>query len=258
MAIVRFRVGQDPEQSLVKLYTKIMAHPELRPAGCGTGPGQAEVDRRCADRGAHPLEPRTRRVPAPLDRRRAGAGDQEDPQHLEVDLIGGERRQVRVILDPERLEAYGVSGLSIAQSLKQANWRLPAGSFSEGDREVLLSSGRFLRTVDDVREVVVGVREGRSIRLGEVAAVTDGPEELANMVLFGAGPRGADKGINGDPVGLPAVTIAVSKKTGSNAVALAERSRRSWSGCGGPLFPPEWRLRSPATTARRPRRSRTS
>ena len=234
MAIVRFKVGSDPEQSLVKLYTKIMAHPEWVPPGAGP----ALVKPKSID--DVPI------VALTLWSRehdgfqlRSIAGEmaleiKKIPDISSVELVGGERRQVRVILDPERLEGYGVSGLSIAQSLKQANWRLPAGSFSEGDREVLVSSGRFLRTVDDVREVVVGVRDGRSIRLGEVATVTDGPEELASMVLFGAGPRGADKGISGDPVGLPAVTIAVSKKTGSNAVALAqqvmavvERMRRS-------------------------------
>ena len=234
MAIVRFKVGSDPEQSLVKLYTKIMAHPEWVPPGAGP----ALVKPKSID--DVPI------VALTLWSRehdgfqlRSIAGEmaleiKKIPNISTVDLIGGERRQVRIILDPERLDAYGVSGLSIAQSLKQANSRLPAGSFSEGDREVLLSSGRFLRTVDDVREVVVGVRDGRSIRLGDVAAVTDGPEELASMVLFGAGPLGTDKGISGDPVGLPAVTIAVSKKTGSNAVALAkqvmtvvERMRRS-------------------------------
>ncbi len=223
MAIVRFKVGQDPEQSLVKLYTKIMAHPQAVPPGAGP----ALVKPKSID--DVPIVALTlwsREHDGFQLRQLAGEVALEIkkiPDISSVELIGGERRQVRVILDPERLEAYGVSGLSIAQSLKQANSRLPAGSFSEGDREVLLSSGRFLRTVDDVREVVVGVRDGRSIRLGEVAAVTDGPEELASMVLFGAGPSGAEKGIPGDPVGLPAVTIAVSKKTGSNAVELARR-----------------------------------
>ncbi len=70
MAIVRFKVGEDPEQSLVKLYTKMMAHPERIPPGAGPRRRQAEVDRRRPDHGADPLEPRARRVPAAPDRRR--------------------------------------------------------------------------------------------------------------------------------------------------------------------------------------------
>jgi multidrug efflux pump subunit AcrB len=235
MAVVRFKVGQDPEQSLVKLYTKIMAHPEKIPPGAGPPLVQPKsIDD--VPIVALTLWSRT------LDsfRLRQVAGDlalevKKIPDIAEVELIGGERREIRVTLDPDRLRAYGASALSIAQALGPANRALPAGSFSGGNREVILSAGKLLRTVDDVRAVVVGVRNGRTVRLGDVARVTDGPSEPSTAVLFSTGPQAEHKGISGRAADLPAVTIAVSKRRGSNAVILAKqveeavrRARESW------------------------------
>ncbi|MBI2838714.1 MAG: efflux RND transporter permease subunit [Acidobacteria bacterium] len=223
MAVVRFYVGEDPEQSLVKLYTKIMAHPEKVPPGAGpavvkpksiddvpivgltvwSGSYDSYALRKVAEEMALEIK--------------------KIPNISEVSIIGGESRQISVILDPERLRGYGVSALQIAQTLKQANWNLPAGSLSDGNREVLLSAGSFLKTADDVRAVVVGVRNGRPLRLGEVAEVRDGAGERSTYVLFGAGPRAASKAIDGSPADAPAVTIAVAKKRGSNAVTLARQ-----------------------------------
>ncbi len=227
MAIVRFKVGQDPEKSLVKLYTKIMANPEKIPPGAGP---PVVKPKSIDDVPIMALTLWSDRYDSFALRQVADEMALEIkkiPNISDVTLIGGERRQISVTIDPEKLRAYGVSGLSIAQSLQQTNWRLPAGSFSEGNREVLLTAGKFLDTVDDVRDVVVGVRDGRSIRLGEVAEVKDGPAERNTVVLFAGGPQGARKGITGRPVERPAVTIAVSKKPGSNAVVLARQVEKT-------------------------------
>jgi len=221
LAIVRFKVGQDPEKSLVKLYTKIMANPEKIPPGAGP---PVVKPKSIDDVPIVALTLWSDRYDSFALRQVADEVALEIkkiPNISDVALIGGERRQISVTMDPEKLSGYGVSALSIAQSLQQTNWRLPAGSFSEANREILLTSGRFLRTVDDVREVVVGVRDGRSIRLGEVANVQDGPAERNTAVFFAAGPQAQRKGILGHPVEKPAVTVAVSKKPGSNAVVLA-------------------------------------
>ena len=235
MAIVRFKVGQDPEQSLVKLYAKVMAHPERIPAGAGPPLIQPksidDVPIVALTLWSEELDAfRLRQVAADL-----ALEVKKIPDIAEVETIGGERREIRVLLDPSRLSAYGVSALSIAQSLSGANQVLPAGSYTDGNREVRLSAGRFLRNVDDVRSVVVGVRGGRAIRLGQVADVTEGPSETTSLVLFSAGPKAADHGIVGNPVDRPAVTISVAKRKGSNAVILAkqveeavQRARESW------------------------------
>jgi len=222
MAIVRFKVGQDPEESAVKLHTKLMANPGVIP----TGAGPAVVTPKGIDdvpivaltvwsetQDSHSL----RKVADEL------ALEIKKIENIsEVAVIGGERRELTVRLDAGRLNATGLSALQVAQALKQTNWSLPAGSLTTGNEEVLLSAEAALRTADDVRAVVVGVREGRPVRLGDVADITDGAAERQTYVLFGAGPQAVHKHIDGMPVDAPAITLAISKKPGSNAVLLAK------------------------------------
>jgi multidrug efflux pump subunit AcrB len=221
LAIVRFKVGHDPEEALVKIYTKIMAHPERIPPGAGP----AVIKPKSID--DVPIVALTLWSEAYDSFSLRKVADEmaleikKIPNISEVQVIGGERRQIRVQLDPERLRGYGASALQIAQSLRQVNWNLPVGSITDANQEITLSAGSFLRDVEDVRNVVVGVRGGRPLRLGDVANVEDGPAERSTYVLFGAGPQAAHKNIEGRPVDLPAVTVAVSKKPGSNAVVLA-------------------------------------
>ncbi|MEW6364141.1 MAG: efflux RND transporter permease subunit [Acidobacteriota bacterium] len=221
MAIVRFYVGQDPEESLVKLYTKLMAHPDKIPPGAGP----AVVKPKSID--DVPIVALTLWSPRYDSFALRKAADEvalevkKIPNISDVNVIGGERREIRVTLDPERLRGYGASALQIAQVLRQSNWNLPTGSLSEANREVVLSAGAFLKTADDVRNVVVGVRGGRPLRLGDVADVRDGAAERTTYVMFGAGPRGELKGLDSRPLDAQAVTVAVAKKRGSNAVVLA-------------------------------------
>ena len=222
IAIVRFKVGQDAEASSVKVHTKLMAHPDVIPPGAGparvTPKGIDDVPVVALTLWSDSLNSfalRTVGDEVALEIRKI-------ENISEVTVIGGERREVSVALDPALLRASDLSAVQIAEALKDANWNLPAGSFTSDNREVLLQADGSLRTDDDVRAVVVGVRDGRPVRLGDVARVTDGPAERSTVVLFGAGARAADKGIDGRPADVPAVTLAVAKKPGSNAVALAK------------------------------------
>ncbi|MBD3163386.1 MAG: AcrB/AcrD/AcrF family protein [Candidatus Eisenbacteria bacterium] len=221
LAIVRFEVGLDPEESLVKLYTKLMAHPDRIPASAGP---PVVKPKSIDDVPIVALTLWSDRYDSFALRKVAEevALEVKKIDNIsEVELIGGERREIRILLDPARLRAHNASALQIARSLEQVNWSLPVGSYSEGNREVVLSAGRFLQTAEDVRQVVVGVRDGRPLRLGEIAEVVDGPAERATYVMFGVGPAAEAKGIPGHPVDAAAVTIAIAKKHGSNAVSLA-------------------------------------
>lgn len=223
MAIVRFKVGEDAEDSAVKLYTKIMAHPETIPPGAGP----AVVKPKSID--DVPIVALTlwSTQHDSFDLRKVADEVALDlkkiPNISEVSVIGGEPRELAVRIDPDRMRAYNLSALAVAQSIQRANWNLPAGSFAAGNREILLEAGGFLRSADDVRSVVVGVRDGRPVHLGEVAEVSDGAAERATYVLFGAGASGQEKGILTPAAtrDLPAVTVAVAKKKGANAVELA-------------------------------------
>ncbi|MBK7772063.1 MAG: efflux RND transporter permease subunit [bacterium] len=223
LAIVRFKVGQDPEESAVKLHTKLMAHPEVIPTGAGpatvTPKGIDDVPIVALTVWSETQDSGTlRKVGDELALEIRKIRDISD-----VNVIGGERRELTVRLDAGRLQASGLSALQVAQSLKQTNWSLPAGSLTAGNQEVLLAAEGALRTADDVRGVVVGVRNGRPVRLGDVADISDGAAERQTYVMFGAGPQASHKDIDGMPIDAQAVTLAVAKKPGSNAVVLAKQ-----------------------------------
>jgi multidrug efflux pump subunit AcrB len=139
MAIVRFKVGHDPESALVKLYTKLMAHPEALPAGAGP----AVVKPKSID--DVPIVSLTLWSERYNGFQLRKAADElaleikKIPNISEVNVIGGERREIRVALDPDRLRGYNASALQIAQALQQVNWNLPVGSLTENNREVTLA-----------------------------------------------------------------------------------------------------------------------
>ncbi len=226
LAIVRFRVGEDAEESAVKLHTRLQAHPEVLPPGAGP----ARVVPKGIDdvpivaltiwsEGHDSYALRTVADELALEIKKID-------DIAEVTVIGGERRELTVSLDPGRLRASNLSAVQIADALGHTNWSLPAGSYSSENREVLLHADASLRDAVDVRATVVSVRDGRPVRLGDVADVTDGPAERTTLVLFGAGPRGDEKGIEGSPTDVPAVTLTIAKKPGSNAVVLARSVQR--------------------------------
>ncbi|MFN3263361.1 MAG: efflux RND transporter permease subunit, partial [Aquificaceae bacterium] len=141
-----------------------------------------------------------------------------------VFLVGGRPRQVRIILDPQRMAGYGISPLHIAHLLQAANAQSLSGKVVQGGREYLVRTGEFLRSKEDVENIVVGVFNGKPVYMKDVATVVDGPSEVRDYTLMGFGPRHEEKGIQGVKPGelYPAVTIAVSKRVGTNAVEVAQ------------------------------------
>ena len=166
-----------------------------------------------------------------------------------VATIGGQRRQVRVDLDEARLAGYHLSPSDVAGALGAANRRLPAGSFSNSNREFILEAGSFLTCADDVRRVVVGVAGGRPVFLGDVARVQDGGEEPSQYVRYASA---------GDPAMWPAVTLAVSKRKGANAIAVADRVLARVEALRGSLLPADVSFPLLATMAKQRRRNPTS
>jgi multidrug efflux pump subunit AcrB len=219
MAIVRFRVGEDEEKSIVRLNQKMFANFDLIPPGASTPLIKPRsIDdvpilalTLSSDRYDHYA---LRRVAAELN-------DQIKtiPDVSEIKIIGGRRRQVRVMLDPARMAARDVAPEILARMLTAANRQLQSGSFSSENREFLVETGAFLHTAEDVGRVVVGVSEGRPVYLRDVAQIVDGPEEPADYVFFGLGPAAQEKALA--PV--PAVTLSIAKRKGTNAIAIAEK-----------------------------------
>src|SRR5215831_17208090 len=214
IAVVRFLVGQDEEKAIVRLNQKIFANLDLIPPGAS----QPLIKPRSID--DVPILSLTlwSKRYGDYELRRLAAQLHDTVKQVDqvsaVAAIGGQRRQVRVNLDETRLAGYNLSPAEVAGALNAANRRLPAGSFSNSNREFVLEAGSFLACADDVRRVVVGVASGRPVFLGDVARVQDGGEEPSQYVRYAAA---------GDPAMWPAVTLAVSKRKGANAISVADR-----------------------------------
>jgi multidrug efflux pump subunit AcrB len=213
MAVVRFRVGEDEEKSIVKLNQKMFANFDLIPPGAS----QPLIKPRSID--DVPILALTlssdRYDHFTLRRIAAQVYDQikQVVDVSEVKIIGGQRRQIRVILDSVKMAAYHLAPVAVIPILDQQNRQLASGSFSSDNREFLVDTGGFLRTAEEVGSVVVGVFNQRPVFLRDIAKIVDGPEEPADYVLMGQ--RGSST--------LPAVTLTVAKRKGTNAIQIADR-----------------------------------
>ncbi|MGW8161426.1 MAG: efflux RND transporter permease subunit, partial [Desulfobulbales bacterium] len=212
LTIVRFYVGEDMEDSIVKLYNKLMANFDKIPPGVT----QPLVKPKSID--DVPILTLTlwddqekfsgyelRRIAVEL------ADELKKDQNVsEFSVIGGQKRQVVINLDPARLKAYQTSSRQITQALQQANFLLPSGAYPANNEEFIVETGGFLTSMADVASVVVGVHNDKPVYLRDVADLTDGPEEPGNYVFMGLGPAAGEKGLQTTAGEFEAVTIAVS------------------------------------------------
>ncbi|MCZ8132547.1 MAG: efflux RND transporter permease subunit [Steroidobacteraceae bacterium] len=218
---VEFEVGIARNEALVRLYNAIYSNRDWRPPGLGIG--EPLVKPRGID--DVPVVTLTLWTADPA---RGGAELALVARSLEEELkrirgtrnvysVGAPERVVHVQLDPARLAGHGLTATELLGALRAANVVTHAGSVvgEGGDRPV--TAGEFLAGRDDVAELVIGLADGRPVYLSDVAAITDGADQPEQYVWFGAGPAAAQSRIElaGES---PAVTIAVSKQPGTNAV----------------------------------------
>ncbi|MFM2124803.1 MAG: hypothetical protein RL328_1254, partial [Acidobacteriota bacterium] len=162
-----------------------------------------------------------RRVAAQLDDAIKQVGDVS-----EVKMIGGQKREVRVTPDIAKLSGYSITPLQLMERIGAANQRLSSGKAAASNREFLLETGEFLKTADDVRNVVIAVSGGRPVYLRDVATVSDGGAEPGEYVTYAQG--GAFHN---------AVTISVAKRKGTNAIDVAGNVLRKVDAFKGTLIP---------------------
>src|SRR6185503_12800016 len=143
------------------------------------------------------------------------------PLVAETSIIGGARRQVRVLLDPAKLASRNLSPAGLVPMLQQANRQYLAGGLTSNNQEVVIETGGFVHSAEDLRNVVVGVFGGKPVYLREVAEVMDGAEEPTQYVFFGPGQ--ATHPFSGEE---PAVTLSVAKRPGANAISVADEVLR--------------------------------
>ena len=227
IVIVRFMVGTDPDQAVVRVHAKIAElapnlppgamPPVVAPRGIDDVPVAAYT---LFSKEASPMQLRQIAEEVKADFAR-------HPRVAQVTLIGGQRRAVNVTFDRDRLAAYGVSLAQAYGALSGLNWRLPAGSLTTGNAEVPVEVGSLFRRAEDVGTAVIGVVNGKPVWLKDVATVADGSEEPSQYAWM-LTKEGDDA---------PAVTLAVAKKPGTNAVDLVRDLDARLEGLRGPVVP---------------------
>jgi multidrug efflux pump subunit AcrB len=220
MVIVQFYVGEDIERSFVKMYNEINKHMDQMPQGV-TFP---LVKTRAID--DVPMLGLTLWSETYDDYQLKQIAQELTDEIEKVNdvaithKIGGRNRQLRVVLDKDKLSASGLDFLAVSEMIKANNQQLSAGKFNRNDEEFLINTGNFLETVEDVENLVVGVQQNQPIYLKQVATILDGPELPNNYVSLGFG-QATDKAQTYKSE-YPAVTISVAKRKGADAMKISD------------------------------------
>ena len=227
MVIVRFYVGQDEEKSIVRLNQKLYEHFDIIPPGCSP---PLIRPRTIYDVPICALTFHSKRY-TPFTLHRIAVQVEEAikriPDVSETTLIGGQRRQIRVQLDPARLDAYHLDPLRIMQMLKGANQQMPSGTLDRLNQEVVVETGNFLASREDIERLVVGAFRGRPVTLKNVAHIEDGPEEPVSYVYYLASGKPQE----------PAVTLSIAKRKGANAISIVRKITKKVDLLKGTIIP---------------------
>lgn len=232
LVIVRFTVGEDVERSLVKLNQKLQMNFDRIPHGVS----QPLIKPRSIDdvpilsltfHGGQYDHLMLRRVVAQVD-----DALKQVPLVSETTIIGGAQRQVRVQLDPARLASRDLSPSGLIPMLQQANRQFASGQLTTLNQEVVVETGGFLTSAEEVGHVVVGVYRGKPVYLKDVADVLDGTEEPSQYVFYGQGAA-----TDSQPNEEPAVTLTLAKRPGANAIDVAHHVLKKLDTLKGRVIP---------------------
>ncbi len=215
---VQFKVGVPRSEALVRLHDTIRDNADWLPKGLGVmeplikPKGVDDVPivtltlfSKNTETGAYSLERVAHSMEADLKRVK---GTQD------VQTLGGPERAVLVQIEPERMAGFGVTVSDLRMALQSANSGLPVGELIAGNKSVSIEAGPFLSQAADVADLVVGVQGGRPVFLKDVAKVEEGPLPATRYVTHGLGQAAG----GGE---YPAVTLAITKKPGENAIDVA-------------------------------------
>jgi len=220
MIIVQFYVGEDIERSYVKLYDELIKNQGIFPKGVYT----PVVKTRSID-------------DVPMLGLTFWSDKYDDFQLKQIaqevafevkkikDVstikeIGGRSRELKVVLDKEKMAENSVDALGIMQMIQANNSSMQSGKFVQNDEEFLITTGEFLTSAEDVENLIIGVNQGMPVYLKEVANILDGPETSKSYVSFGFSKYAEE--YENHPSEYPAVTISIAKVKGADAMKISE------------------------------------
>ena len=221
---VQYKVGEDRTAALVRLYNKISSNQDWLPKNLGVGTplvkpkGIDDVPivaltlwtqdpKRGAfelNQVAHAIESELKRVPGSRD----------------IYTIGGPKQVVHVVLDAQKLAGHGIAIADLRNALQASNSARDAVSLVNNNEEIQVQAGTFLMDASEVGDLMVGVFDGKPVYLSDVADVQRTADSPEAYVTFGTGAAAQHKDLTAG-VSAPAVTIAVAKQPGTNAVDIA-------------------------------------
>lgn len=233
LTIVRYYVGQNAEDSIVKLYNKLYSNMDRIPPGVS----MPLIKMRSIDdvsilaltlaskNGAYSGY-ELRRIAAELSDEL-----KKDKDVSEVSIIGGQKRQMKVFFDPARLDGQNLSVFQIIQSLQKSNFMLNSGRAASDNREFIVDTGGFIKDSGDLENLVVGANNSIPVYLKNVAEIQDTAQEPVNYVFHNS------IGENNYWNSSEAVTISLSKKKGTNATNVAHRALHKVESLKGYIIP---------------------
>ncbi|MCO5248140.1 MAG: efflux RND transporter permease subunit [Chitinophagales bacterium] len=222
MFIVQFFVGEDYEASQVKLYSELLKNMDKLPENA-TMP---MIKLRSID--DVPIFGLTLWSERYSDAQLRQIGDyiaddlKKTPDVSDVKVVGGRSREVKVLLDKNKMEAHQIDILSIKEILEPQNIQLPGGILRENNQAVSIKTGNFLSSAEDVKNLIVGVNQQQPVFMYQIADVEDGLASPSQYVTYSYA-KGDSKNAQAYPANYPAVTVAVQKKSGSDAMALTKK-----------------------------------
>ncbi|WP_438944859.1 efflux RND transporter permease subunit [Sediminibacterium sp.] len=221
MLIVQFLVGEDVERSLVKLYSEIMKNMDKMPQGVS----MPLIKTRAID--DVPVfgltlwaekydDYQLKQVAQELSNELKKSNDVSD-----INIIGGRAKEVKVLSNKTLMAANHVDFLSISKAIGGANTQSQSGSFYKNDSSFSVLTGNFLSSAEDVASLVIGMNAGTPVYLKQVATVAESPATANQYVFYGYG-KADTAGINKFTSSYPAVTLAIAKKKGADAMKLSD------------------------------------
>ncbi|MBL0031118.1 MAG: efflux RND transporter permease subunit [Bacteroidetes bacterium] len=221
MLIVQFFVGQDIERSYVKLYDELMKHENMFQSGIS----KPIIKTRSIDDvpmlgltlwSENYNDFQLRQIAEEVTSEIKKIADVSNTK-----VIGGRNRQLKIVLDKDKMSENNIDALSILQLIQANNSSSQSGSFVNNDREYLITTGKFLTSSEDVENLVVGVSKNMPVYLKQIASIEDGASSPVNYVSFGFGKTNGEYGKSKSEY--PAVTISVAKVKGADAMKISEK-----------------------------------
>lgn len=221
MLIVQFYVGEDVERSYVKLYNELAKHEGMFPSGVYKPIVKTRsiddvpmlgLTLWSKDMDDYELRQLAEEVVSEVKKVKDVAITKE---------IGGRSRELKVVLDKDKMAENDVDPLNIMQMIQANNSSSQSGDFVNHDQEYLITTGKFLGNADDVGNLVVGVHQNMPVYLKQVASIQDGPATPSSYVSFGYGK--ANPQYKDSKSEYPAVTISIGKVKGADAMKISEK-----------------------------------